>query len=249
MLPLHDTIPSRTTPLVTRGLILINALVFFFELALPERALEAFIHLFGIVPARYTHPQWAAWVGFPVDDYWPLLTHQFLHGGWTHFLGNMWTLWIFGDNVEDRMGHARFLIFYLLCGVAAGLVQMASAPDSTVPMIGASGAISGLLGAYLLWYPHSRLIMFFPIFFLPYFFEVPALLYLGWWFFIQLFSGTLSLVAPQPGGGIAWWAHIGGFIAGAVFCWLFRRPRRQRWRRIQPDEYDGIEWAWGRYRD
>lgn len=246
MLPLRDSIPSRTTPLVTRGLILVNALVFFFELALTPEALQQVFYLFGIVPARYTHPQWAAWVGFPVDNYWPLLTHQFLHGGWTHFLGNMWTLWIFGDNVEDRMGPVRFLIFYLLCGVAAGIVQMLSDPHSTVPCIGASGAISGVLGAYLLWYPHARLIMLLPIFFLPYFFEIYAALYLVWWFAIQLFSGTLSLLAPGQSGGIAWWAHIGGFVAGAVLCWVFRRPARARGRAVQPDEY-GIEWAWGRY--
>jgi len=248
MFPLHDTIPSRNTPLMTRGLILVNAVVFFFELTLSERSLEQFFYLFGIVPARYAHPDWAAWVGFPVEDYWPFLTHQFLHGGWTHFLGNMWTLWIFGDNVEDRMGPVRFLIFYLLCGVAAGLVQFFSQPSSTVPCIGASGAISGVMGAYLLWFPRSRIIMVVPLFFLPYFIEVSAFLYLGWWFLIQLFSGTLSLAASGHVGGIAWWAHVGGFVAGAVLCWVFRRPRRRRYRKFEPDEY-GYKWVWGHYRD
>jgi len=246
VIPLHDSIPSRSTPLVTRALILLNAVVFFFELTLSPHELERVFYLFGIVPARFTHPAWAAWVGFPMDDYWPLLTHQFLHGGWLHLLGNMWTLWIFGDNVEDRMGHARFAIFYLLCGMAAGLVQMWSAPDSTVPAIGASGAIAGVLAAYLLWFPRSRLIMLLPVFFLPFFFELPAVLYLLWWFLIQLFSGTFSLLAPDEGGGIAWWAHIGGFATGAILCWFFRRPRRARRRALQPDEY-GLDWVWGDY--
>ncbi|MCX7887438.1 MAG: rhomboid family intramembrane serine protease [Verrucomicrobiae bacterium] len=243
MFPLHDTIPSRTTPLVTRALILVNGVVFFLELTMPEPVLEQVFYLFGVVPARYTHPQWAEWVGFPVDDYWPLITHQFLHAGWAHFLGNMWTLWIFGDNVEDRMGHVRLLIFYLLCGVAAGLVQMLSAPHSTLPSVGASGAISGVLGAYMLWFPHSRLVMFLPVFFLPMFFEMSALFYLGWWFLIQLLSGTLTLVAPTRGGGIAWWAHVGGFVAGALLCWLFRK-RRRRSRKMQADEF-AFEWIWG----
>lgn len=248
MLPIQDTVPSRSTPVVTRALILVNAVVFFFELAMPERALEQFFDLFGIVPARYTHPQWAAWVGFPVDDYWPFLTHMFLHGGWLHIIGNMWTLWIFGDNVEDRMGPARFLIFYLLCGGAAAATHWLTNADSTVPTVGASGAIAGVLGAYFLWFPTARIIVLFPILFLPYFFELPAVVYLGVWFFSQLFSGTLALAGTEEVGGIAWWAHVGGFVAGAVLCWAFRRPRRARRRRVQPDEY-GIEWAWGRYRD
>jgi membrane associated rhomboid family serine protease len=247
VLPIKDTIPSRSTPVVTRALIMINALVFFFELTLPQPMLEGVFYLFGIVPARYTHPQWAAWVGFPLDDYWPFLTHQFLHGGLLHVVGNMWTLWIFGDNVEDRMGHGRFLLFYLLCGVAAGAVHMLTNPLSTMPSIGASGAISGVLGAYLLWFPYSRIVVLVPVLFFPFFFEVSAFLYLGWWFLIQLFSGTMALAAPGQAGGIAWWAHIGGFIAGMGLCWVFQRPAERRDRRIQPDEY-GVEWAWGNQR-
>src|SRR2546426_10050664 len=140
MFPLQDSVPSRSVPVLTRALILINALVFFFEVALPSQALEQVIYLFGIVPARFTHPDWAAAVGFPVDNYWPLLTHQFLHGGWLHIISNMWALWIFGDNVEDRMGPVRFAIFYLTCGVLAGLTQMLSNSHSTGPAVGASGA-------------------------------------------------------------------------------------------------------------
>ena len=155
-------------------------------------------------------------------------------------LANMWTLWIFGDNVEDRMGPVRFTIFYLVCGSIAGLTQVLTNPDSTLPSLGASGAIAGVLGAYFLFYPTARLIVMFPIFFFPFFFEVPAVFYLAIWFFAQLFSGTLALAGPQQVGGIAWWAHIGGFVSGMLLCWLFvRGPRRI----MQPDEA-GMEWAW-----
>jgi membrane associated rhomboid family serine protease len=147
MLPISDTIPRRSPPLAVWLLILTNSLIFLFELMMPEPALERFFHLFGLVPARYTHPDWAVWAGFPVDDYWPYLTSMFLHGGWMHIIGNMWTLWIFGDNVEDRMGSVRFVIFYLLCGLAAGAVHWFTNPNSTVPTVGASGAIAGVMGA------------------------------------------------------------------------------------------------------
>ena len=240
MFPIKDSIPSRSVPVATRALILINVVVFFFELGLSNESLERFAYLFGLVAARFTHPGWAESVGFPVGDYWPILTHQFLHGGWLHIFANMWTLWIFGDNVEDRMGPVRFTIFYLLCGSIAGLTQVLTNPDSTLPSLGASGAIAGVLGAYFLFYPTARLIVLFPIFFFPFFFEVPAVFYLAIWFFAQLFSGTLALAGPQQVGGIAWWAHIGGFVSGMLLCWLFvRGPRRL----MQPDE-SGMEWAW-----
>jgi len=239
MFPIQDSVPSRSVPVMTRALILIIAIVFFFELSLPQASVEQLFYLFGIVPARFTHPDWAAYVGFPVDSYWPFLTHQFLHGGWLHIIFNMWTLWIFGDNVEDRMGPLRFGIFYLTCGILAGVTQLLTNSDSTVPSVGASGAIAGVLGAYLLFFPTARLVVMFPIFFFPFFFEVPAVLYLGIWFFSQLFSGTLALAGPQNVGGIAWWAHVGGFVGGMLLCGLFVRRRRPG----QPDEY-GLEWGW-----
>ena len=239
MFPIQDSVPSRSVPVVTRTIIFVNALVFFFELMLPQRGVEQIFYLFGIVPARFTHPEWAAYVGFPVDTYWPLLTHQFLHGGWLHIIANIWTLWIFGHNVEDRMGPVRFAIFYLTCGVLAGLTHLVTNPNSTVPSVGASGAIAGVLGAYLLFFPTARLVVMFPIFFFPFFFEVPAVIYLGFWFFSQLFSGTLALAGPQYVGGIAWWAHIGGFVSGMILCGLLVRRRRE----FQRDEY-GPEWAW-----
>ena len=188
-----DSVPSRSVPVVTRTLILINVVVFFVELALPQETLEQVFYLFGIVPARFAHPHWAARVGFPMNDYWPLLTHQFLHGGWLHIIGNMWTLWIFGDNVEDRMGSLRFAIFYVACGLVAAVTELITQPESTVPTVGASGAIAGVLGAYLLLFPTARLVVLFPVLFLPFFFQLPAVLYLGAWFVIQLFSGALAL--------------------------------------------------------
>jgi membrane associated rhomboid family serine protease len=240
MLPIKDSVPSRSVPIATRALILINVIVFFFELGMSNESLQQFAYLFGLVPARFTDPGWAASVGFPSGGYWPILTHQFLHGGWLHIISNMWTLWIFGDNVEDRMGPVRFIIFYLLCGTVAGLTQVFANPDSTLPSIGASGAIAGVLGAYFLFFPTARLIVMFPILFFPFFFELPAVFYLAIWFFTQLLSGTMASIGPQHAGGIAWWAHIGGFVGGMLLCWLFLKRRS---RRFQPDEY-GMEWGW-----
>jgi membrane associated rhomboid family serine protease len=244
MFPIRDSIPSSIVPIASRGLILINVLVFLFQLTLPDDTVEQLFYLFGLVPARYAHPQWAAAVGFPLDNYWPLLTHQFLHAGWLHLIFNMWTLWIFGDNVEDRMGSLRFVVFYLLCGTAAGLTHLLVNPQSIVPSVGASGAIAGVLGAYLLFFPTSRLVVLLPILFFPFFLEVPAVIFLVIWFLTQLFSGTASVAAAANQaavGGIAWWAHVGGFIAGMILCWFFaRRPVR---RPLQPDEH-ALEWAW-----
>jgi len=228
MFPIRDSVRSESVPVITRGLVIINALVFLMELAFTGPAREQLFYLFGIVPARFTHPDWAASVGFPVGNYWPLLTHQFLHGGWLHVISNMWALWIFGDNVEDRMGSLRFLIFYLLCGVAAGLTQMLSSPLSTVPSVGASGAIAGVLGAYLLLFPRAWVEVVMPIWFYPVFFELPAVVYLGFWFFTQLFSGTMALASPRQVGSIAWWAHVGGFVTGMLFCGIFVERRRRR---------------------
>jgi membrane associated rhomboid family serine protease len=239
MFPIQDSVPTRSVPVVTRALILINVLVFFFELTLPRQGVELLFYVFGLVPARFTHPEWAANVGLPLGDYWPIITHQFLHGGLFHLVANMWTLWIFGDNVEDRMGSLRFAIFYLLCGSIAGLTHMLINPDSMVPSVGASGAIAGVLGAYLIFFPTARLVVMLPIFFFPFFFEVPAVFYLVLWFLINLFSGTAALAGPQQVGGIAFWAHIGGFVSGMLLCRLFVRRRRPS----QPDEY-GLEWAW-----
>ena len=238
MFPIRDTIPAKNPSIATWLLIFANSVIFLLELTLPQPALLRFFHLFGIVPARYTHPDWAAWADFPLGDYRPFLTSMFLHGGWLHVIGNMWTLWIFGDNVEDRMGPARFTIFYLLCGLVAGVVHVLTNPNATVPTVGASGAIAGVMGAYLVLFPYSRVIVLFPVLFFPFFFELPAVTYLGFWALSQVYTGTLSLGQAGDVGGIAWWAHVGGFAVGVVLILLFirrgsayRLPSRGGWQR------------------
>jgi membrane associated rhomboid family serine protease len=240
--PLYDTIPRRHFPLATVFLIGANTLVFAMELSLPGPALETSIRLFGIVPARYAHPAWAREMGYSVWCCLPLVTSMFLHGGWLHLIFNMWALWIFGDNVEDRMGPIRYLLFYLTCGLVSGGVQIATNLNSTVPTVGASGAIAGVLGAYLILFPLARVVVLVPLLFIPLFFQLPAVLYLGFWFFLQFFSGTLSLVSPQAAGGIAWWAHVGGFASGIILYRVFMIGSRTR-RLPYPDEY-GPRGAW-----
>jgi len=235
MFPIRDSIRSRTVPVVTRTLIVLNVLVFFYELTLRPSGLENLFYLFGAVPARLTHSDWAAHVGFPGGAFLTLLTYQFLHGGWLHIIFNMWALWIFGDNVEDAMGHFRYLVFYIFCGGVAALTQTFVHTGSTVPSVGASGAIAGVLGAYLMFYPTAWVQVVFPIFFFPFFFELPALLYLGFWFLTQVFSGTESLARRGEASGIAFWAHVGGFVAGMLLCYAFKKkgrlPRDEIWAR------------------
>jgi membrane associated rhomboid family serine protease len=243
MIPVRDTIPSRRTPIATWSIIAINIAVFLYELSLSPQDLERLTYLFGLVPARYAHPQWAQQVGLPIDEYWPLFTCMFLHGGWAHLIGNMWTLWIFGDNVEDRMGPFRFVIFYLLTGLAAGAVHWFTNMDSTVPTVGASGAIAGVLGAYFTLFPRSRIIAVFPVLFFPFFFELPAVVYLLFWLLSQLVGATMQSLGPGSVGGIAFWAHVGGFASGILLHRLFLLPQRLTSRRIQPDEL-GIEGVW-----
>jgi membrane associated rhomboid family serine protease len=225
MFPIRDTVPTRHVPFMTWLLIGANLFVFFIELSLPRREAVQLFYLYGVVPARYTSPEWAAAVGFP-QSWWPFLTTMFLHGGWLHVIGNMWMLWIFGDNVEDRMGPFRFVAFYLVCGIAAGVVHLITNARAQVPAVGASGAIAGVMAAYFVLFPRARIVAMFPIFFWPVFFELPAVVYLGFWFLMQFFSGTLALVSAQQATGIAWWAHIGGFVTGLLSFSLFLRRER-----------------------
>jgi membrane associated rhomboid family serine protease len=245
VIPIHDTIPSRGVPVVTWSLIALNVLVFLYELTLDPIGLDALMYLFGIVPVRYTQPDWAHRMGLPLNDYWPFLTSMFLHGGLWHLVSNMWALWIFGDNVEERMGRVPFLLFYLSSGLAAGVIHWITNAHSTMPTIGASGAIAGVLGAYFLLFPHARIIAMIPIFFWPFFFEVPAVTYLFVWYISQLFSGTLEALGPQSVGGVAWWAHVGGFVFGMALHRLFLLPERRRGRARAPDEFV-LEEAWSR---
>lgn len=238
MFPLQDTIPARRLPVVNILLIVSNVIVFLFELRLSPTALEALFHNYGLVPAYFYQGKAKHWI-----DYYPFLTNMFLHGGWAHLIGNLWTLWIFGDNVEDRMGPAKYLIFYLLCGIVASYIHYLVNINSTLPAVGASGAISGVMGAYMFLFPQSRIIFFLPIFFLPYFVELSAFVYLAFWFIGQLISGTASLFIYSSGGGIAFWAHIGGFAAGALTYRLFINVKEHRYCR----ECDEASYAY-RYR-
>lgn len=227
MIPIRDTIPRQHFPFAVFTLIAVNVVVFIRELAMPPDMTEQFMYLFGLVPARFTHAAWAAETGFP-HTYWPFLSTMFLHGGWLHIIGNMWVLWVFGDNVEDRMGPVRFVIFYILCGISAGVVHVLTNAGSTVPAVGASGAIAGVMAAYFVLYPRARIVAMFPIFFYPLFFTVPAFIYLGFWFLTQFFSGTLAIATHHEVGGIAWWAHIGGFASGILLFSFFLRRREPR---------------------
>jgi membrane associated rhomboid family serine protease len=217
MIPLRDVIPSRTTPYITVAIIIVNALAWFFELALPRDVLPAFLQVYGVVPADFSTVT--------------LITSMFLHGSWSHVLGNMWYLWIFGDNVEDRMGHTRFLIFYLLCGIVAAFGQIAMNPQSTLPTIGASGAIAGVMGAYFVLYPHSRVLTLIPLIIIFEVIELPAIMLLGFWFLMQLFSaGTVAITATTHGsGGVAFMAHVAGFVSGMIGVFAFRKREEPSW--------------------
>lgn len=238
MIPLRDSVHADRWPLVTYGLIAVNVWMFLYEVTL-GRGLEPFLHTYGFIPARYF---WLATVapGDWMDRYLPLVTSMFLHGGWGHLLGNMVYLWIFGDNVEDRLGPGRYLLFYLASGVGAGLAHGYLHPTSTVPTVGASGAISGVLGAYLLLFAYARVLTLVPLMFIFVdIIEVPAVLYLGLWFLMQLFSGALAFLEDGVGGGVAWWAHIGGFVLGAALAWLLRRRRpERRGRQVWAERYE-----------
>jgi len=232
MIPIRDAIPSRTYPLVTVGLIVVNSLVFLFELSLGER-LNDFILDFGIVPIRLFH---SYNVGYGlIPKYLPFITSMFLHGGWFHVIGNMWYLWIFGDNVEDRMGHFKYFIFYLLCGFVAGFVHIFMNRTSGVPTIGASGAIAGVMGAYFILYPNSKIWTLIPVFLFFRFVEIPAFILLGFWVVMQFLSSAFSSGLSQQ-GGVAWWAHIGGFAAGVVLVFVFKK-RKSKLPRQYDDEY------------
>ena len=217
MIPIRDTIRSETYPIVNSLIIAVNVLVFLVELSQGQR-LTKFVYIYGLVPARYSVPQISAYFtsGQQVISF---LTFMFLHGGFLHLLGNMWSLYIFGDNVEDRLGHFRYLAFYLLCGLASGVSHLVLNLHSKVPTIGASGAIAGVMGAYFVLYPRAKVLTLVPIFFFFYFFELPAFLFLGIWFIFQFLSAA---GASAQAGGIAWWAHIGGFVFGIIFLKLFQ---------------------------
>jgi membrane associated rhomboid family serine protease len=217
MIPLRDTQPSRTTPFVTFAVIAVNAAIFFYELSLDQYSRNYLFEVWGLVPARY--------------HFTAILTSMFLHGGWLHIIGNMWFLWIFGDNIEDILGHWQYLAFYFLCGIAAGLAYVWLTPDSRIPTIGASGAIAGVMGAYLVKFPRAR-ILTLVFFFFVFFVDIPAAFLLIYWFFLQLLSwvGSIGYSTVREQGGVAFVAHVGGFIAGILLIYIFptRRPYGRR---------------------
>jgi len=214
MLPLYDTVRIRRFPLVNVALIAANVLVFLYELQLSPSALKSFIFTWALIPAHLISDPSTAWT--------TIFSAMFLHGSWVHLLGNMWFLHIFGDNVEARMGKLRYLLFYLLSGVAAVLLQTYLQPDGQQPMIGASGAIAGVLGAYLISFPRARIASLVPILFIFTIIEVPAALFLIIWFLIQVYSGLFAMQGASA-SGIAWWAHIGGFIFGLIMVFFFSK--------------------------
>jgi rhomboid family protein len=224
MIPLKDDAPCTTTPFVNYFLIGLNLVVFLFQALQPPEALNSFIFQFGLVPAKVTTGIHAGAIGLALV---PILTSMFLHGSWWHVIGNMWFLYLFGDNIEDRLGHFLYLIFYLLCGIAAALVHMTFNLGSTVPTVGASGAIAGVMGAYFLLFPQARVLTLVPFFFI-YFTWLPAWLMLGYWFILQFLGGAASSIQRGvPSEPIAFWAHVGGFLAGVVLIKLFPASARR----------------------
>jgi membrane associated rhomboid family serine protease len=222
MIPIRDDIPSSRFPVATVSIIALNVVVFLHELSLGPQ-LQDLILSYGVVPVRYTHAE-IAHLFTPYEQIFSFFSSMFLHGGWIHLLGNMWVLWIFGDNVEDRLGRARYVMLYLASGIAAALLHIYTNPNSTVPTVGASGAIAGVMGAYFRFFPFARVETLIPPFFLGPTFVLPAVLFLGWWFLLQFFNGALSLRMGGPGfSGVAWWAHVGGFLFGFCVCLLARR--------------------------
>ena len=231
MIPFSDpSQPNRIFPFVNIGLIIVNFLVFFYELSLGAQGmshLNSFITQYGLVPCEYTS-RCSAPPGTPHPFWTTLFVSMFMHAGWLHILGNMIYLWVFGDNIENSMGHFRYLIFYLICGLGANALEIATSVGSHAPGLGASGAIAGVLGAYLMLYPGSRVGTLIPIAFIFFPVRLPAWLLIGFWFFLQFFNGLVVSLASRSVdvGGVAYWAHVGGFITGAVLIWVFRQPPR-----------------------
>jgi membrane associated rhomboid family serine protease len=232
MIPIRDRNPSGTFPYITIGIIVINVFIFLYELSL-GLDLGVFLHRYGVVPVKVTHYYQASDLTF-LDTFFPFLSSTFLHGGFIHLIGNMWFLWIFGDNIEDKLGHVKYLLFYILCGVIASSIHVYFNSQSEIPCIGASGAIAAVLGAYMVTFPRARVITVVPIFFFLQIIELPAVVVLGFWICIQFFSGAVSLTASTSGGGVAWWAHIGGFVSGIMLFYIIRvlfvrKPARRRY--------------------
>jgi membrane associated rhomboid family serine protease len=220
MIPLKNMDPQRRAPVVTVLLIVINCLVFFYQVSLAPHAANNFVMEYGLVPAKISSALAGTYHGNLGDALFPLFSSMFLHGGWLHLIGNMWFLWIFGGRVEDRLGSLLYLIFYIVCGLGSGIAQLLFSWGSNVPGIGASGAISGVLGAYIVFFPYSRILALVPLFVVWFTARIPAMVFIGLWFLLQFISGVGSLSDPRTAhmGGVAWWAHVGGFLLGVLLA-------------------------------
>lgn len=214
MFPLRDSVVRTHEPWVVWSIIAANAAVFLYQLSLSAPEMQAFLYQHALVPLRYFNPGWARSNGLSPADFTPFLTNTFMHGGWLHIIINMWTLWIFGPALEDRLGPVRFSILYVAAGLVASATHALFNATSPVPALGASGAIAGVISAYAVRFPFAWVRILVPILFIPFFFSIPAMMFAGIWFFMQVVQGTSELLMPFAGSGIAWWAHIGGFIAG-----------------------------------
>lgn len=220
MLPLNDNVPRQKAPLITWTLLVSNVVIFIYQLGLPQRQMQYIFYQYGIIPRML--------VRSPLGSSLSLLTSMFIHGSLLHLIGNMWILWLFGDNVEDRMGHIPFLFFYILSGIVAAVFHVVYNPASAVPTVGASGAIAGVMAAYLFLFPLARVRTVFILIIFPYFIDIPSFLYIGFWFLTQLYYGAISMGAASH--GVAWWAHIGGFLFGAFFYRKFVKKQHIEYR-------------------
>lgn len=241
MFPIRDSIPVVRTPYVVLILILINLIVFFYQITLSDEEAFQFAKTYGLVPLRYYNPLWAFLNKLSISNYWPFITSTFLHGNWFHIIINMWTLYILGSSLEGRMGSLQFLVFYLCCAIASTTVHAFFNQSADAPVIGASGAIAGIIGAYALTFPRASVLMVVPIIFVPLVFSVPALAFGAAWFLIQLLQGVSDLLKPDVGDTIAWWAHIGGFLMGLVllpfFLLIAPEPRPKPKMQLGPWEF------------
>ena len=233
MIPIRDRNPSGTFPYVTIGIIVVNVLVFLYELSL-GLDLGQFLYQYGVVPVKATH-YYRSSDSTLIETFFPFLSSIFLHGGFIHLIGNMWFLWIFGDNIEDKLGHVKYFFFYILCGIIASSVHVFFNSLAEIPCVGASGAIAAVLGAYMVTFPRARVTTVIPIFFFLQIIELPAVVVIGFWILIQFFSGAVSLTTSTSGGGVAWWAHIGGFVSGIILFYTIRilfvrKTMRRRYR-------------------
>ncbi len=236
MIPIRDNIPCRNTPYISWSIMSVCIFIFLSMKMMPDEVQRQLTYLYGMVPIRYSNPSWSAAFGLPFDNYLSFLTSLFMHGGWVHIILNMWFMWIFANSIEDRMGHIKFLVFYLWCGLFATLVQWYFDQQLTIPVVGASGAIAGVLGAYFVLYPYARVVIWLPLFFLPIFFQLPAIAFLGFWVIIQLQNATAALVFDDLAVNVAWWAHLGGFLAGTLLHPLFINKKEMSFEEVSFDE-------------